>query len=567
MNSRCVLLAAVILSACGASPPPESEQALDSGAPLLPEQAAFDVLHYDIALEVDPDERSIEGEVTVRAEAVTDLDLLVLDLDPRYEVTAVRDAAGGELEFEWRGAQLWIQLGGTVRTGDEVAATVAYRGQPREAPLPPWDGGFTWETTPEGEPWVGVSCQMHGADVWWPCKDHPSDEPDHGVDLRFTVPEPLECVSNGRLIGVSDAGDGRRTFHWQVSTPINNYDVTLNIAPFVKVERAYTSVTGEEMPIAWWALPGGVERAERLLDEYVDFVRFLEEELGPYPFRADKCGVVDTPYLAMEHQTVIAYGGEDDQSRFDFHWILFHELVHEWWGNLVSASDWRDFWLHEGFDGYMEARYVEARQGRDAYHRYLDEFYKPTLLNRAPVAPFETRTMGQIFATLDTDPPSRDADAYFKGALVLHTLRHLIGDETFATALRRWAYPDPASEAVTDGRQCRFASTEEFQALVERLSGQDLDWFFHVYLRQPELPVLVTEVREGELHLEWHVAGELEFPMPVEVETGGERVRVEMPVGRGSLSWVGDDEPVLDPDGWILRDLEEAEDPSQNLAS
>jgi aminopeptidase N len=544
---------ALALAACGATPPPESSQSLDSGGPLLPEQAAYDVRHYDIALTVDPIERTIEGEVTVRARVVADLDFLVLDLDPRYRVTEVRDADGGDLDFEWRGARLWIQMGRTARTGDEVVATVAYGGSPREAPLPPWDGGFTWETTPAGEPWVGVSCQMHGADIWWPCKDHPSDEPDNGVDLRFTVPKPLVCVSNGRLIEVSDAVDDRRTFHWQVSTPINNYGVTMNIAPYEKVERAYTSVTGEEMPIMWWALPSGVDRAERLLNEYVDFVRFLEEELGPYPFRADKCGVVDTPYVAMEHQTVIAYGGLAEVTRADFTWILYHELVHEWWGNLVSASDWRDFWLHEGFDGYMEARYVEARQGIEAYHRYIDEFFMPGTLNRAPVAPAEPSSMGQVFALLDTDPPSRDTDAYMKGAAVLHTLRYVIGDEPFAATLRRWAYPDPTTEAITDGHQCRFASTEEFQALVEELSGRDLDWFFNVYLRQPELPRLVGEVENGELQLAWNVPEGLDFPMPVEVAMGSGRARVEMPAGRASLPWEGDTETVLDPDGWILR--------------
>jgi aminopeptidase N len=554
MIHRHLVLAALSLTACsGAQPDPGPAQPYDTGGPLLEEQAAYDVLHYDIGLAVDPVKRSIAGEVRVTARAVAPLEHLVLDLDPRFELDSVRDAGGVELEFEWRDTRIWIRLAEPAERGDEVAATIAYHGSPREAPMPPWEGGFTWAETSSGQPWVGVSCQVDGADIWWPCKDHPSDEPDRGVDLHFTVPRPLQCVSNGRLVGTTEAGGDAQTFHWRVSTPINNYDVTLNIAPYRLVERPYTSVTGEEMILSWWALPEGVDRAERLLEEFADFVRFLEEELGPYPFRADKCAVVDTPYLAMEHQTAIAYGGFAEDQRLGFSWILLHELVHEWWGNLVSASDWRDFWLHEGFDGYMEARYVERRQGIQAYHAYIGEHFKPGAINRAPVAPREARSIRQVFATLGHDPVHYDTDAYVKGALVLHTLRYLVGEDVFATALRRWAYPEEALEAVSDGSQCRSASIAQYQELLERLSGRQLGWFFELYLRQPELPRLVSELGQGSLRLEWQAPKGLEFPMPVEVDMGDQKLRVEMPSGRAEIPWDSDDIPALDPDAWILR--------------
>ncbi len=554
-RSSCIL-AALCLAACSRGPAPPA-QPYDTGGPLPPEQAAYDVLHYELALAVDPARRWIEGEVTVRARALDDLDRLVLDLDPRFEVTGARGDAGQELAFEWRATRVAVELGAAVAAGSELAVTVGYRGTPRPAPLPPWEGGFTWAETAAGEPWVGVSCQVDGADIWWPCKDHPSDEPDRGVDLRFTVPRPLVCISNGRLLEVSDAGPDRWTHHWRVTGPINNYDVTLNLGPFRAVERPYTSVAGEPMTVTWWALPEGAARAERLADEFVEFLRFLEEELGPYPFRADKCAVVETPYIAMEHQTAIAYGaalapqlgGRDA----DFSWILLHELAHEWWGNLVSASDWRDFWLHEGFDGYMEARYVERRHGREAYHDYMASAFGPTIRNRAAVAPHEPRSLRQVFVTLSRDPLQWDVDAYAKGAWVLHTLRYLVGDEVFFDALRRWAYPDAAAAATTDGRQCRFGSTERFRALVEELWGQDLGWFFEVYLRQPALPRLVTRVRDGSLHLRWEAPCERPFAMPVEVDAEGRRVRVELPHGEAEIPWDDDVVPAVDPDSWILR--------------
>jgi len=412
-------------------PPVESRQPYDTGGPLLPEQAAYDALHYDLSLRIDPESKTIEGELAMRARVLEPLDEVVMDLDPRFDITGVwedPDVGREPVDFVRIGGQLRIALAEKADAGEVVEVVVAYSGQPREAPMPPWEGGFTWAETADGTPWIGVSCQIDGADVWWPCKDHPSDEPDEGMGLHFTVPKPLVVVSNGRPVGVTDEDDGWWTFHWRVSTPINAYGVTVNVGPFAPVETDYTDVLGETHPVTWWALPESKERAERLLGDFVEQLRFLEEELGPYPFRGDKCVVVDTPYLAMEHQTAIALGLDGDVVRGGYSYVLLHELAHEWWGNLVSAGDWRDFWLHEGFDGYMEARYAERLGGREAYLEYVDEYFRPALINRRPVAPRESRWMRQVFVTLE-DAPSGIS-------WVTRCLRRFFGDGP--TRTRRW---------------------------------------------------------------------------------------------------------------------------------
>jgi aminopeptidase N len=312
--------------------------------------------------------------------------------------------------------------------------------------------------------------------------------------------------------------------------------------------------------VIYWVLPEDRDKGEILFEEFLDHIRFLEEIIGPYPFRNEKIGMVEAPYLAMEHQTVITYGDAFDDLQFGFYYVVLHELVHEWWGNLVSAADWRDFWLHEGFDGYMEALYAGERHGDAAYHEFLARIFRPALRNRHAVAPRGSQTIRQALYPdgIDTTMPgatllSMDADVYTKGAWILHTLRYLMGDEDFFTLLRRMAYPDPGMEAVTDGRQCRLSSTEEFIALANRISGKNLDWFFELYLRQPTLPRLVSEVDDGTLQLRWEVPGGLHFPMPVEVVIGDERRRVPMPGGRASVRLAVADTPVIDPDFWILR--------------
>ncbi len=145
-----------------------------------------------------------------------------------------------------------------------------------------------------------------------------------------------------------------------------------------------------------------------------------------------------------------------------------------------------------------------------------------------------------------------DGDIYGKGALILHTLRYLVGDNSFFQALRHMAYPTKAMEAITDGRQGRLVTTDDFLTIAEKDSGMKLDWFFDLYLRQPALPKLVTSTEGNTLHLRWESPNNLPFPMPVEVKVDGKIERVRMPGGRGSVRFSGA-APVIDPNGWILK--------------
>jgi aminopeptidase N len=131
-----------------------------------------------------------------------------------------------------------------------------------------------------------------------------------------------------------------------------------------------------------------------------------------------------------------------------------------------------------------------------------------------------------------------------------------VGDETFAKILRRWAYPDPSTEASSDGSACRSVTTEQFIEHCERLSGLELGWFFDGYLRHARLPRLETRRDGDRLTLQWTVDGQMEFAMPIDVHLRDSVVRVETPNGRGVLVIPPGIEPVIDPDGWVLREVE-----------
>ncbi|UCD39188.1 MAG: M1 family metallopeptidase [Fidelibacterota bacterium] len=525
-----------------------------SGGPLLAEQAAYDVTCYDLALAIDTLDKAIEGQLRVHADVVRPLEWFVLDLDTLLEVAGVslHTAGGGDtaLDVERRGGRLWIRLPALKQPGDNLVVTVQYGGRPRVAPYPPWVGGFNWATTASGDAWVAVSCQSDGADIWWPCKDHPSDEPD-SMALHITVPEPLFCAANGRLREVVSNDDGTRTFHWFISNPINNYNVSLNIAPYRTIEDTYLSITGEQIPLTYWVLPENYEKGLELFPQFSEHLRFYETYLGPYPFRADKYGVAETPYLGMEHQTIIAYGHDYTNNDYGFDILHFHELAHEWWGNLVTCADWKDMWLHEGFAVYMEALYADYLHGDSALHSYMARV-RPKLRNVKPVAPRESQTSLEIYF-LPPDYIESDGDIYTKGACILHALRYLIGDEQFFTALRRMAYPVPALEAVTDGGQCRLVDTDDFRVLVEEITGREMGWFFDLYVHQEQLPELAVKRSRNKLRLRWKTPRRLPFPMPVPVQIGDETVRVELPKRRAVVSLPAGTQPVIDPQGWVLR--------------
>ncbi len=530
-------------------PAQRSKQDNTSGGVLLPEEAAYDVRHYDLTLELDPEERSIEGRLVMTATLLEETDAIVFDLDERLEIRAL-ELEGAAMDFT-RGElqRVRVPVAG-IEVSSEFRIAVTYGGKPRRAPNPPWSGGFSWSKTEAGEHWIVTSCQGEGADLWWPVKDHPSDEAD-SVDLRFSVPEGLSAVSNGKLVSIEPAErQGYRVHHWHVSTPINSYGVALNVAPYVQLSHEYESVTGETFPFYFWVLPENVEQGKAILPEFADHVAFHEKLLGPYPFRADKYGVVETPHLGMEHQSIIAYGNKfRGDPTFDYDWLHHHELSHEWWANLVTAKDWNDFWIHEGIGTYMQALYLEQRFGKDEYLKKM-AMDRGSIANRGALAPRDPKPTGWMYFS-GSSSESPGGDIYFKGSWVCHTLRWMLGDEVFFQVLRRWAYPTEALEGTTDGSACRFATTDELLAIAEEVSGVELDGFFEVYLRRAALPELVSERSKGSLTLRWNAEVD-EFRMPVELEIEGERRRVEVSTEPVRID-VGEGELVIDPDRWLLR--------------
>jgi aminopeptidase N len=544
-----VLCSALILGACAGSGKREQPSLLSmaSGAPRSSEQTRTRIDAVLLKLRIDPKRKQIDGDatLTLRVDAATDV--VVLDLDRNF---AIADVAldGAPLDpARWQNpdGRLRVSLPRPAVVGTPFALRIRYAGSPRQAEHAPWDGGFVWSKAPSGEPWVATAVQGEGCDLFWPCIDHPLHEPAL-VEQHISVPAPLVAVGNGVDLGMTES-NGWRTYRWRSAQP-NTYAVAVNVGPYGHLQGEYRSRFGNTIPMHFWYLRDREEKAKQLFAEFPRMLDFFEQVIGPYPFAAEKMGVVETPHLGMEHQTINAYGNEYRPDEWGFDWLLQHEFAHEWFGNQLTNSDWDDMWLHEGFGAYMQPLYSQWLHGDMAYLARMYEERKG-VRNQFPVVSGRSQCEHLVYHQ-DHGP---GGDIYVKGALILHTLRALVGDAAFFEATRRLVYgrPDPKPGNFKP----RNATTRDFLADVNAASGRDLGWFFDVYLFQAALPELVETRDDSGLTLRWKVAGDKPFPMPVEVRVNGELQTLDLTTGSARVAAGRDDVVIVDPQSKLLRAL------------
>jgi aminopeptidase N len=527
--------------------PKLTAQTLNSGGTMPAEQARLNFDHAELHFTVDPAKRHLDGEATLRFTAREATDVLLLDLDNNLPISRIAIDGKPLDKAAWSNpdGRLRIRLPKPLAKGGSVSATIAYGGQPHVAKRAPWDGGFVWSHTDDGQPWVASAVEGEGCDLFWPCIDQPTGEPDL-VDTYVTVPKALAAPGNGVLIGIKDNG-ATRTWHWRIKHP-DTYAISINVGPFKELKGNYKSRYGNTIPMELWYLPAHEAGAKALFGEFPRMLDFFEQEIGPYPFGDEKMGVVETPHLGMEHQTLNAYGNGYPKSEYGFDWLLQHEFAHEWFGNQVTNTNWDDMWLHEGFGTYMQPLYGQYLVGDMAYFAMLHT-ERLSLSNTSPIVSGQPKTEEQVYDG-KTGP---GLDIYYKGSLVLHTLRGLIGDDAFFESTRRLVYgrPDPKPGNFKP----RYASTRDFIDIVNQVTGKDLKWFFDVYLYDAALPKLQTTRHGDTLEFRWVTGHGEPFPMPLEVQVGHTVHTLPMTGGTGTLTVPEGSLLIVDPRSKVLRDM------------
>ena len=474
---------------------------------LTPLRTCYDVLYYHLDVRIDPEQQSLSGSTTIRFTVVSDFTTLQVDLFPNMEVQQILLDGKTKLAFSRECGAIFVRFPETMKKGAIHAISVEYGGKPTVAKNPPWDGGFTWTRDSTGNPWVVVTCQGTGASLWWPNKDHQSDEPD-SMMISVTVPPGLEDISNGRLRARQALPDGWTRFDWFVSYPINNYCVTVNVGKYAHFSDRH--INGDTLTLDYYVMPEHLAAAQEQFRQVDPMLSSYEHWFGKYPFYHDGYKLVECPHTGMEHQSAVAYGNRYLQGyrgrasspvglKFDF--IIIHESAHEWWGNSITAQDPADMWIHESFGAYAEALYVESLYGREQSLAYING-KKPNVSNHAPIiGVFNLNRKGS-------------GDMYDKGQLVLNTLRSVIDNDSLWLSVLRGLAETFKYTTIT--------GKDVVDYICDR-TGQDLHYFFDQYLGYPKLPRLRIAVSKkgDEVTAGYRWESDIpDFHMPVKVTLG-----------------------------------------------
>ncbi len=443
---------------------------------LSPLRSCYDVLMYDLDIKIDIDNKFISGSNTIKFLATENFQTLQVDLFSNIKIEKVL-YHDKELNYSRLFNAVFITFPDSIQKESVQFIKIIYSGNPQVSKNPPWDGGFVWSKDKDGNPFIGVCSQGTGASLWYPCKDHQSDEPDEML-IRVSIPDGLDEISNGRLKRVTHSEAGFTKFEWYVSYPINNYDVTLNIAKYKHFKDVYKNKDFKDsLTLDYFVLPANYEKAQKQFEQVKPMMDAYYHYFGEYPFVNDGYKLVEAPYLGMEHQSCIAYGNkykngylgyDRSGAGYKFDYIIIHESAHEWWGNSITTNDIADMWIHEGFGTYAEALYIEYLYGHDAYLEYINTEKKSVTNDEPIIGKYGVNNEGS-------------GDMYYKGALLLHTIRNIIDDDDKFFGIL-------IDIQNTYKYQC--VTSSEIENFISEKSEIDLSSVFDIYLRNKTIPTL-----------------------------------------------------------------------------
>lgn len=430
-------------------------------------KSAYDVLSYQIELKVIPSSQEIIGSNQIKIKALKSLKIIELDLFENYQISSVL-CANERLNLQRFKRSFRVELKTALKKNDSIVFTVYYSGKPPVAKNAPWDGGFVWSKDDNGKPWIGLACEGLGAASWLPCKDQWDDEP-NTVSMLLKVPRGLIGVSNGRLQAKRSYPDGYDGFEWLVKSPINHYNITINVGDYKHWEDHYVSANGKILDLNYYVLEKNLPEAKTHFQQVKRMLKAFEFYFGPYPFYQDGYKLVETPYWGMEHQSCVAYGNNYKNNKFGFDFIIIHESGHEWFANNITAKDKADMWIHEGFTTYSEALYVEHQFAFPRAVQYLLE-QKDKIKNESP-----------LIGPRGVNYNRPDNDNYYKGTWILHTLRNCLDNDTL------WFNTLRDMNAVFRHQTVTSKQIEEYISVRTKTNWKP---FFDQYLRTKDLPVL-----------------------------------------------------------------------------
>lgn len=452
------------------------------------ERTWWDVQRYELSVKPDYNDKSITGSNKIVYKVVkpnSGKTRMQIDLQEPLIIDSVLYNGKAQLKFEHSGSVWYVHVPAQKLTALNHVQ-LFYHGKVHQAKRAPWDGGFIFTTDSLSRPWMTVACQGLGASVWYPNKDHQSDEPDRGASLTMTVPDTLVAVGNGRLVFKKNNGNGTTTYKYNVQNPISNYCIIPYIGKYVNFKEKYAGEKGS-LDINYWVLDYNYPKAKTYMPDQVHkMMKSFEYWFGPYPFYEDGYQLIDASHTGMEHQSAVSYGnrykfgymGRDMSGngwglKWDF--IIIHESGHEWFGNNITTKDLADMWVHEGFTNYSETLFVDYIFGNKAGNEYNFGIRKG-IRNDSPIIPaYGVNAQGS-------------GDMYPKGGNMLHAIRHSLNNDALFRSVLRGLNQTFYHKTVT---------TAEIEDYISKKTGFNYKKVFDQYLRTTQIPVFEYYVEKG----------------------------------------------------------------------
>jgi len=513
------------------------------GKPLYEGPQPFDMLHYDLEIRLAMEDERLDGKMTMTMLLLSAVDSVVLNAARLTLDTATVNGIRRGFTLDDSSETFTIDLEGTQHAGDTLRIGIAYRRMPGVSRPSSRQGYYFFEDSIGNPANLGYTmAEPSDARFWMPCYDEPWDKAT--ADITVTVPAKYAAASNGRLLKVTDNGDGTATWRWREENQIATYLMVVTASELTVSTLPYTPAGRDTIPLQYFVWAEDSAECAAYLPTLRDMMVALEHLYGPYPFaKYGMTAVTPFRFYGMEHQSITTMHHEVKTDER----IVVHELAHQWWGNLVTCGTWKDIWLNESFATYSEALWQEWLGGSTSLRDYM------VFLERLHHGSWE----GAIYDPLGQGFNLFSSSVYGKGAWVLHTLRGVIGDTLFFDAL----------EAYRERWEGLSVVTAEFQAVVDSVSKRDMTWFFDQWIHGRGWPQYAHTASwtSDTLYLTIYQRQPLDWPtyrMPIQVRVEGESADTLLVV-YDSLRTQTFSIPLrfspvqttLDPDGWILKQV------------
>lgn len=472
------------------------------------ERTSYDVKRYDLNITINPEQKSIKGFNDITFEVMVPTQKIQLDLFDNMKVDSIVWNTK-KLKYIRDNDAVFIDFPEKLASKSNHKLKFYYSGNPKIAKNAPWDGGFVFKKDSNGKDFIGVAVQGTGASLWYPVKDSQTDEPDNGASIKVAVPNGLMNVSNGRFLGSQDLKNGYTRWDWEVKNPINNYTITVNIADYVHIQDKMP-----DLDLDYYVLRENEAKAREHFAEVKPMMECFQSKFGRYPFWEDGYKLVETPYLGMEHQSAVAYGNKYKKGYmgFDlsgtgvgmfFDYITIHETGHEWFGNSITSTDIADMWIHEGFTTYSETVFIECMKGYDDAMKYINGQARNVKNDKPIIGQYGVNNEGS-------------GDMYYKGSLLLNTLRHVIADDE-----KWWKMLYDYSETFKK----KIITSDTVIDYFNKASGTDLTPIFRQYLYSNQMPIFIYKVKGDYLYYSWDNVMD-DFNMPIDIGFEDKKIRL-----------------------------------------